>query len=365
MTTRTRYFVIASLLILSVGVGTGLVAYYVGVPMLTRQDGPDELRYIPRDAAVVASVNVQEVMHSDVRERLHRALPMSENGQREFQNETGINIETDIDRIVVGLEPRQAGAGAQTSASPGGVPGGPGGGLAGPDSLILARGRFDTVKIEAAGREHGAEAASYNKVRVVVMQPPQPPASLQAPPPEKFVLAFMEPGLVALGNERLVHLAIDLKTGGENATANKELMTRIKALGNDNAWAVGRFDALGTRALPPQVASQLPAITWFSVSGRIDRDIRGVIAADTRDEEAANNFRDVLKGFMALAKMQAGSKPEFQAMMQSLQLGGTGKTVQLSFSVPGEVFDVIGGLRGNRGGSRGNAPTLPPSQPVH
>ena len=361
MTTRTRYFVIASLLILGVGVGTGLVAYYVGVPMLTRHDGPDELRYIPRDAAIVASVNVQEVMHSDVRERLHRALPMSENGQREFQNETGINIETDIDRIVVGLEPRQAGAGVQTPQGSAGAPGG----LPGPDSLILARGRFDTVKIEAAGRQHGAEAAYYNKVRLVVMQAPQPPASLQAPPTEKFVLAFMEPGLIALGNERLVHLAIDLKTGGENATANQELMTRIKALGNDNAWAVGRFDALGARALPPQVASQLPAITWFSISGRIDRDIRGVIAADTRDEDAANNFRDVLKGFMALAKIQTGSKPEFQAMMQSLQLGGTGKTVQLSFSVPGEVFDVIGGLRGNRGGNRGNAPTLPPSQPVH
>ena len=30
-------------------------------------------------------------------------------------------------------------------------------------------------------------------------------------------------------------------------------------------------------------------------------------------------------------------------MMQSLELGGTGKTVALSFAVPAEVFDVIGG----------------------
>ena len=32
MTNRTRYFVITSLLVLAIGVGTGLLAYYVGVP---------------------------------------------------------------------------------------------------------------------------------------------------------------------------------------------------------------------------------------------------------------------------------------------------------------------------------------------
>jgi hypothetical protein len=181
------------------------------------------------------------------------------------------------------------------------------------------------------------------------------------PAPSTFLLTFVEPGLVAFGDARLVHAAVDLKSGGDNATANEDLMTRIHSLGNDNAWVVGRFDALGPHALPAQVSSQLPAITWFSVSGHVDGGIRGVISADTRDEEAANNFRDVLKGFMALAKMQAGSKPEFQALMQSLQLGGTGKTVQLSFSAPGEVFDAIGALRGNLG----NAPKPPSPQPAH
>jgi len=32
MTTKTRYFVIISLLVLTVGLGTGLLAYYVGFP---------------------------------------------------------------------------------------------------------------------------------------------------------------------------------------------------------------------------------------------------------------------------------------------------------------------------------------------
>ena len=64
-----------------------------------------------------------------------------------------------------------------------------------------------------------------------------------------------------------------------------------------------------------------------------------MLTADTRDDESANNLRDVVRGFLALAKLQAGGRPELQAMVQSLELGGTGKTVSLSFTVPGEVFD--------------------------
>src|SRR6185436_14819239 len=108
--------------------------------------------------------------------------------------------------------------------------------------------------------------------------------------------------------------------------------------------AVGRFDALSAQHLPAGIMSQLPAITWFSVSGHVNGGIRGVLRAETRDEEAANNLRDVVRGFMALAKLQSSSRPELQTMMQSLDLGGTGKTVALSFVVPAEVFDIIGAV---------------------
>jgi len=70
--------------------------------------------------------------------------------------------------------------------------------------------------------------------------------------------------------------------------------------------------------------------------------LNGTLRAETRDDEAANNLRDVVRGFVALAKLQAGSRPEFQAVVQSLELGGSDKTVTLSFSVSGEVFDAIG-----------------------
>jgi len=73
MTTKTRYFVISSLLVLTVGLGTGLVAYYVGLPTsaFSSRGGPDELQYVPRDAAVLAYANVQDIMTSDLRRQLN------------------------------------------------------------------------------------------------------------------------------------------------------------------------------------------------------------------------------------------------------------------------------------------------------
>jgi hypothetical protein len=341
MTTKTRYFVIASLLVLSVGLGTGLVAYYVGFPAgaAQRAGGPEELQYIPHDATVIAFANVQDVMNSELRQKLLQALPMHEAGQKEFQNQTGINIETDIDRIVASLNP---------DPSNSNVPG---------QGLVLARGRFDEVKIEALMREHGADIEQYKTKRMIVVTHGREGATGDVRyPSQSFAVSFVEPGFVALGNSSLVRSAIDLHQGGSNpqtglssVTGNEELMALVRSLDSGNVWAVGRFDALTSRAhLPDTVTSRLPAITLFAVSGHINGGLRATVRAEARDEEAANNLRDVVRGFMGLAKMQAGSNPSAQLMMQSLELGGTGKTVALSFNVPAEVFDAVGGALNNR-----------------
>jgi hypothetical protein len=336
MTTKTRYFVIASLLVLGVGLGTGLVAYYVGFPAgaAQRAGGPEELQYIPHDATVIAFANVQDVMNSQLRQKLLQALPMHEAGQKEFENQTGINIETDIDRIVASLNPDPS-----NNNTPG-------------QGLVLARGRFDEVKIEALMREHGAEIELYKTKRMIVVTHGIDGAiGDRRYPSQSFAVSFVEPGFVALGYASLVRSAIDLHQGGNNpqaglssVTGNDELMALVRSLDSGNVWAVGRFDALASRArLPDSVTSRLPAITLFALSGHINGGLRATVRAEARDDEAANNLRDVVRGFMGLAKMQAGSNPSAQLMMQSLELGGTGKTVALSFTVPAEVFDAVGG----------------------
>jgi len=332
MVARTRYFVIASLLVLGVGLGTGLVAYYVGFPAgaFQRAGGPPELQFVPRDVTVIAYADVRDVMTSELRQKLHSVIPMPPTGQHEFEEKTGINIETDIDRIVACLNPSP-----QSHNSVG---------------MVIARGRFNEVKIEALMREHGAQVEDYRGKRLIAG------TAGQGAENHNFAASFLEPGLVALGSTSLVRAAIDLHQTGDNpqaglqsVTGNEELMNLVHSLESGNAWAVGRFDALQARArLPQELTTRLPAITWFAVSGHINGGIRGVLRAEARDEEAANNLRDVVRGFLALAKMQSGGRPELQAMMQSLELSGTGKTVALSFTVPAEIFDAVAAMAGKK-----------------
>lgn len=347
MTVRTRYFVIVSLLVIFVGLGTGLVAYYVGFPTSAffNRGGPEELRFMPASASVIAYADVREVMASELRQRFRKAVATGaqENGQREFQNLTGINIETDIERVVACLD-LSANASSDQGAG-----------------LALARGTFDETKIEALMREHGARVENYKGKRLVLADrfvPPFPgrdnggagdPALTPQTPSqntEGFSLAFIEPGLAALGSRTLVQHAIDLQVGGgESAATNEELVSHVRALEGGNVWAVGRMDVLRARAkLPDIVANQLPPITWFSIRGRIDGGLQAQLSAEARDDESANNLRDVVRGFLALAKLQTSSKPEFQRFVQSLELSGTGRTVALSLDVPSQVFDAVGAI---------------------
>ena len=179
--------------------------------------------------------------------------------------------------------------------------------------------------------------------------PAEKPGSEAAQPGRERMtpaMAFVEPGLILVGDEAAIRQGIDTQAGGQDVTANDEVMQLIKDLDSGaNAWAVGRFDVLASRAkLPESVANQIPAVKWFAAAGRINGGMNGMLRAEARDEQAAQNLRDVINGFLALGKLQAGSRPEFQALMQSINLGGTGKSVEISFTVPGELLDAVEGL---------------------
>jgi hypothetical protein len=325
MSTKTRYFAITSLLVLTIGVGTGLVAYYTGfsASAFAGPNGPDEFRLIPSDASMVAYADVRDLMASPLRQTVRTLVPMKDDGQREFENQTGINIETDVDRVVAAVTPTRQ---ADTK-----VPG---------SGLVFVRGRFNEPKIEALMRSHGAGVEQYKGTRIIVAQTSQGAPAIS--------LAFLEPGLVTVGSTALVQVAIDLKGGtGANVTTNSELMALVKELGEGDAWAVGRFDTLASQAqLPAGVSQSLPAVTWFSANINVDSGVRGVVRAVAKTEDAANSLRDVVRGIVALAKLQASSRPEFQSALGSLALGGNGTTVALSFNVPAETFEALRSLAG-------------------
>ncbi len=334
MSNKTRYFVAVTGAILVIGLGTGIVASYLGLPVsvFTSAAGPEELEYVPADAAVVAYANVRDVMNSQLRQRFQEMEP-SRQHKNEFEEKTGLNFEQDIDSVVAVMMPKSNLADKPREGF-----------------LILARGRFEAARLEALALEHGATVADYQGKRVITHHDTDRNDTAN----DDMAVGFVEADLIAFGSVNAVRASIDARRENRNVVSNIEMMRLVSELDNANAWAVGRFDAIaGQAGLPSEIQSQMPAIAWFSAAGHINGGVSGVLKAETKDEAAAQNLRDVLKGLLALAKMQAGSQPGMQQLADSLILSGDGKNVVLSFSVPSEVLDVLEGLAKGRKGIRG------------
>lgn len=332
MSNKTRYFVAVTGAILVIGLGMGLVASYMGLPVavFTSAAGPEELEYVPADAAVVAYANVRDVMHSQLRQRFREMEPTQEH-QNQFEEKTGLNFEKDIDTVVAAMMPQ-----GNLATDPEGA------------FLILAKGRFQTARLEAFALEHGATVGDYQGKRLITHHDNDAKGPSKH---EDMAVGFVEADLIAFGSVGAVQASIDARRENRNVVGNIEMMRLVSELDSANAWAVGRFDAIaGQTGLPTEIASQMPAIAWFSAAGHINGGVSGVLKAETKDEAAAQNLRDVLKGLLALAKMQAGSKPGMQQLADSLVLTGEGKNVALSFSVPSEVLEVLEGLAKGRKG---------------
>lgn len=319
MTNKTRYFLLGSAAILAIGLTTGVVASFMGMPIavFSSAAGPTELEFVPENAAIVAYADVRDVMNSEFRQRI-RAFEPQGSERDDFREKTGLDIENDIDTVVAAMMP--GGSGPQDGA------------------LVLARGRFDVVRLEGLAREHGGQVEDYLGARLIRhVEEGDNDADL--------ALGFLEPGLVAIGTYPAVRGSVEARFEGRNVLSNTELMRLVGELGTNNAWAVGRFDALAARAdLPGEVLSQVPAITWFSAAGHVNGGLSGLLKVEARDDAAAQNMRDMLRGFVAMARMQSEGRPEIQTLVQSLQLSGEGRNVALSFTLPTEVFEALGAI---------------------
>ena len=336
MTKKTRYFMTGSAAVLAGGLCTGLVAYYGGgFPALVASTGPTELSYVPADASVVAYADVKSIMTSELRQRFKQSVPtpMGEEGQREFFEKTGIDIETDIDYVVA----------AATAL--------PGNGNMHPNGVVVARGRFDIVKLEGLAREHGAQVQDYKGKRMLTLQ--HTSSNLDAPvsgeptstqtASNTGVLAFLEPGLVAVGDLSSVQRAIDAQLSAQSITSNNEMMDLVKDIEqSNNAWAVGRFDLIASQAkLPDEISQKIPPVKWLAIAGHINGGISAQLRAEANDDQAAENLRGVLNGVISLARLQGQNDPKLTSLINSLQLTGEGKTVRLSFAVPSEIFELM------------------------
>jgi hypothetical protein len=337
MTKKTRYFVLAAVAVLLIGLGGGLIAYLaynrvagVGAGM------PPEMRYVPADAGLVAFADVRAVMNSDLRRALMPSIdPDSRKGRQMMNDFAGVDVEKQVNRIVAYVEPYIA-PDPQAQAKP-----------EMPRALVLVHGTFEPARIEAFIRERAGTMDEYKGRKILV----------RSEDGHEIAVGLVASDLIAMGQADLVRRVIDMSQDRsgltKNITANPEMMSLIRDNTGSTAWVVGRFEEISRRMrLPGGIASQVPPIRLVSVKANINGGVKATIRAEAGDKAAADQLRDVVRGFLSLARLQAGAKQELESVLKSIELSGSDTTVRLSFAVSPETLRVIAPA-GRRGRGRG------------
>src|SRR5690348_1477227 len=318
MTKRTRVFLFASAGVLVAALTTALIAWAGGVSVLAAlgSDGPAELAYVPGTAQMVAYADVRQVMNSPFHDRLTQYQQNSAANSDSIESRTGIKFDRDVDRLLV------ASVGSANAAPK-------------DRSLVIARGRFDPVRIEGLMREQGAQVYEYRGKRVVSIQDATHDATL----------VFPETGLLVFGAREGVRAALDAQAGAvKGIDTNTEFMNLVHGVDDGTAWTVAKFDELAQNAqfgTASAVMGQLPPINWLAASGRVDSGLHGLVRAEARDEQSAENLRDVVQGFLALARMQGTREPAYKGMLDTVALTADGKSVSLSFELTPAMLDRL------------------------
>ena len=306
MTTRTRYVLLGGAGVMAVGLAGGLAAWVSSsLPPLVAQERPDELRYVPPEATILSFANVREVMDSELRRRLREIQPELD-GQREFQERTGIDIERDIEYVVGGLVPD----GSDDTSG-----------------IAILAGNFDADRLEALALEQGGAASDYRGSTLITIAD------------ESVAMAFLEAGVIAVGSETLVKRTIDLPFAGGGVDSNDSLMGLLRHVERGStAWTIGRLDdPRGGEWLPDEVESQVSQVAAFAAGARVNGGVSGTLTAEARDEETGRSLRDLLQGFLALARLQVGSRPELRGLLDSIRLTVAGTNVTLAFDLPSDA----------------------------
>jgi len=325
MTQKSRYFLIAAAAVLILGVGGGLIAYLAYKRAASLPAGiPAEVRYVPADAALVAYADVRAVMSSELRREL---MPTIETGSRKgrqmMSDFAGIDVEKQVNHVLGYVEGSDRSAQAPDA-------------LQGPRAVMLVQGTFEQARIEQFIRDREGTVENYHGHSISLHQKGQ----------EEMAVGFVRPDLLAVGQASLVRRVLDLSNDisgkTQDLTANAELMTLIRDASGSTAWAVGHFDAMsrGMR-LPTSVSRQVPPLRLVSAKADVNGGVKATIRADTADQPAAEQLREVVRAFVALARLHGGGKPELESALKSIQLSGTDKTVQMTFAISPQTMRAL------------------------
>jgi hypothetical protein len=320
--TRSRLAVLASTVVVVLGVVAGVGALWLNPARAAVGPLPAEALLLPADARFVMGFDVKRFTSSPFYARYAAQRGMRPDALRELEEKTGINPARDVDQIVI----------AGTSGTGAGSLG-----------LALVMGRFDLYKLgrtlETEGRVSGY---NHDGSTVYAFKEDGKPA---------MAIAFLDEASLLFGPKARVEAAVSSHTRGEapfrKNTFLMALAERVRP--GSTFWMMGDQSLLAgmPTSIPAPGASadsaaiSLPALKSLTVTGDLDPQVSIAATGEATDELAAKNLADVVRGFVAIMSLQAQQKPELQQLASAVTVATQANQVLISARIPYELLDAL------------------------
>jgi ADP-ribose pyrophosphatase YjhB (NUDIX family) len=322
--TRSRLAVLVSTVVVVSGLIAGLGALWLDPARAAVGPMPGEALILSADARFVMGFDVKRFTASPFYARYASQRGMKPEALRELEEKTGLDPARDVDQIVV--------VGTRNGAS--GSPG-----------LALALGRFDLYKIGRALETEG-KTAGHNVAGLSVYVFKEEDA-------RSLALAFLDETALVFGPRADVEAAIGSRSRGETPFKKNTMLLGLveKVRPGSTFWMVGDQSLLAgmPTSVPAPGASgdgatiNLPALQALTVTGDLDPQVSLNVTGEAKDELAARNLADVVRGFVALMSLQSQQKPELQQLASAFTVATEANRVLVSARVPYEMLDALQG----------------------
>lgn len=316
---RSRLVVFISIVVVGLGSLAAVGALYLDPARAAVGPLPAEGLLFPADTRFVVGLDVKRLVSSPLYARFKtQARP---DALRDLEEKTGINPERDVDQVLI------AGRGA----------GGPDRGLA------VVIGAFDTYKlgrlIETSPKAKAIGRSFEGFTEYVFTEGGK----------GSKAVVFLDKQALVIGAQSEVEAAVSSRAKGATPlrgnTSLMGLLERVKP--GSSFWMVGDQSLL--QNLPSMIPAPggsgnsiaLPALKSLLVTGELEPAISLVLTGDTSDEAAATNLADIVRGFVALASMQASQRPELKDLAQAISVSTEKSQVHVNARFSYELLEAL------------------------
>lgn len=325
--TRSRLVVFSSFVVVGLGVAAALGAFYLDPARASVGPLPGAALALPADARFVMGIDVKRFTSSPFyRKYAASKMAMRPDAFRDLEEKTGVNPERDVETIVI--------AGRD--------------GAAGKDSgVVLVIGDFDQSKLGRAIETESKGKVTWKKhegISVYLFNEATQGAG---------AAAFLDDHTLVLGTASAVESTITSRTnGGQPLRSNTALIALVEKIKPGSTfWMVGDQSLLKNlpKAVPAPGATaegggqslNLPALKSLMVTGDLDPLVAVEVTGETADEAAARNLADIVRGFTALAALQANQRPELKELSSAISVTTEASRVRVNARLPYELLEAL------------------------